>query len=205
MGVRLHNDVLQLIAQVLFDGGLVVLFHLGVICQDAHGAKILPAAAFIGSEKFLHRIGSVGAVVKDLGERPMARTNARERVAENICLLRAGLALRLGRSKAGVLLGSFLDRLIDFTALALLAGVGALLVPGALDARSRQIFLLLGAGAVLGTCAVVTVIMLLPVRRFSFRMRRRMVRTRRAGRARTISRVPTSSIRRGSKASRSPA
>ena len=108
-------------------------------------------------------------------------------------LVRAGLALRLGRSKAGVLLGSFLDRLIDFTAIALLAGAGALLVPGALDARSRQIFLLLGAGAVLGTCAVVTVVLLLPVRRFSFRMRRRMAGLRRAGQS--IGRQPQAMLK----------
>jgi len=98
-------------------------------------------------------------------------------------LVRAGLALRLGRSKAGALLGSFLDRIIDFAALALLAGVGALLVPGALDARGRKIFLLLGAGALLGAVAVAGVIALLPVGRFSFRMRRRVVRLRRAGRS----------------------
>ncbi|MGH9711739.1 MAG: lysylphosphatidylglycerol synthase transmembrane domain-containing protein [Candidatus Acidiferrales bacterium] len=108
-------------------------------------------------------------------------------------LVRAGLALRLGRSKAGVLLGSFLDRIIDFTAIALLAGVGALLAPRALDARSRQIFLLLGAGAVLGACAVVTAVILLPVRRFSFRMRRRMVQTRRAGRS--IGRQPQAMLK----------
>src|SRR4029077_18876664 len=73
-------------------------------------------------------------------------------------LVRAGLALRLGRSKAGGLLGSFLDRMIDFAALTLLAGLGALLVPGALDARGRRIFLLLGAGALLGAVVVAGVI-----------------------------------------------
>jgi glycosyltransferase 2 family protein len=98
-------------------------------------------------------------------------------------LVRAGLALRLGRSKAGALLGSFLDRIIDFAALTLLAGVGALLVPGALDARGRRIFLLLGAGALLGAAVIAGLIVLLPVGRFSFRMRRQVVRVRRAGRS----------------------
>jgi uncharacterized membrane protein YbhN (UPF0104 family) len=98
-------------------------------------------------------------------------------------LVRAGLALRLGRSKAGVLLGSFLDRIIDFTALALLAGAGALLVPGALEERGRRIFLLLGAGAFFGAIVMAGAIALLPVGRFSFRMRRRVVRVRRAGRS----------------------
>jgi len=108
-------------------------------------------------------------------------------------LVRAGLALRLGRSKAGVLLGSFLDRMIDFAALTLLAGLGALLVPGALDARGRRIFLLLGAGALLGAVAVAGVIALLPVGRFSFRMRRRVVRVRRAGRS--MARQPGTMLR----------
>ena len=108
-------------------------------------------------------------------------------------LVRAGLALRLGRSKAGVLLGSFLDRMIDFAALTLLAGVGALLVPGALGARGRKIFLLLGAGALLGAVAVAGVIALLPVGRFSFRMRRRVVQLRRAGRS--MARQPGAMLR----------
>jgi glycosyltransferase 2 family protein len=108
-------------------------------------------------------------------------------------IVRAGLALRLGRSKAGVLLGSFLDRIIDFAALTLLAGLGALLVPGALDARGRKIFLLLGAGALLGAVVVAGVIALLPVGRFSFRMRRRVVRVRRAGRS--MARQPGAMLR----------
>ena len=96
-------------------------------------------------------------------------------------LVRAGLALRLGKSKAGVLLGSFLDRIIDFMALTLLAALGSLLVPGALDARGRKIFLLLGAGALIVAAAIASVIKLLPVGRFSFRIRRQFVRVRRAG------------------------
>ena len=87
MVVGFHHDVLEFVAQVLFDGRLVVLFHLGVIRQDAHGAKILPAAAFIGSEKFLHRIGSVGAVVQNLCERGMTSTHAGQRIAQYIDLL----------------------------------------------------------------------------------------------------------------------
>lgn len=98
-------------------------------------------------------------------------------------LLRAGLAMRLGRSKAAVLLGSLLDRVVDLAALALLAGTGALLVPRELDERSRRIFLLLGAAAAVAAVAVVVVVALLPVRRFSFRMRRRFARLRVAGRS----------------------
>ncbi|MGB0035749.1 MAG: lysylphosphatidylglycerol synthase transmembrane domain-containing protein [Candidatus Acidiferrales bacterium] len=98
-------------------------------------------------------------------------------------LVRAGLALRLGRSKAGVLLGSFLDRILDFTALMLLAGVAALLVPGALDPRTRRIFILLGGAATLAIAIAAAAILMLPARRCSYRMRRRLVQLRRAGRS----------------------
>jgi glycosyltransferase 2 family protein len=108
-------------------------------------------------------------------------------------LVRAGLALRLGRSKAGVLLGSFLDRIIDFAALTLLAALGSLLVPGALDARGRKIFLLLGAGALIVVAAITSVIKLLPVGRFSFRIRRQFVRVRRAGES--MARQPAAMLR----------
>jgi uncharacterized membrane protein YbhN (UPF0104 family) len=96
-------------------------------------------------------------------------------------LVRAALAMRLGRSKAAVLLGSFLDRIIDFSALALLAAAGAFLVPGALDLRGRKIFMLLGALAAVGAALIAAAIAFVPAGRFSFRMRRRLVRLRRAG------------------------
>ena len=56
-------------------------------------------------------------------------------------LVRAGMAMRIGRSKAGVLLGSLVDRSVDLVALGLLAGIGALLVPGSLDPKDRRILL----------------------------------------------------------------
>jgi uncharacterized membrane protein YbhN (UPF0104 family) len=108
-------------------------------------------------------------------------------------LVRAGLALRLGRSKAGVLLGSFLDRIIDFAALTLLAALGSLLMPGALDARGRKIFLLLGAGTLIVVAAITSVIKLLPVGPFSFRIRRQFVRVRRAGES--MARQPAAMLR----------
>jgi uncharacterized membrane protein YbhN (UPF0104 family) len=100
-------------------------------------------------------------------------------------LVRAALALRLGRSKAGVLLGSFLDRILDFTALALLAAIGAMLVPGALDQRSRAIFLILGGVALFAFAILVAVLAWFPARRFSYRIRRQLVRLRRAGKSMT--------------------
>ena len=98
-------------------------------------------------------------------------------------LVRAALAMRLGRSKAGVLLGSFLDRIIDFSALALLAAAAAVLVPGALDVRGRKIFMLLGAAAAVGAAVSAAAIAFVPAGKFSFRIRRRLVRLRRAGRS----------------------
>ena len=93
-------------------------------------------------------------------------------------ILRVAMALRVARSRAGVLLGSLVDRFSDFTALALLAAVGAALVPGTLDPRSRKIFELAGGIAVIGIAAAASAIAMLPVRRFSYRMRRRFVRLR---------------------------
>ncbi|MGA2900987.1 MAG: lysylphosphatidylglycerol synthase transmembrane domain-containing protein [Candidatus Acidiferrales bacterium] len=93
-------------------------------------------------------------------------------------ILRVAMALRVARSRAGVLLGSLVDRISDFTALALLAAVGAALVPGTLDPRSRKIFELAGGIAVVGIAAAASAIAMLPVRRFSYRMRRRFVRLR---------------------------
>jgi uncharacterized membrane protein YbhN (UPF0104 family) len=100
-------------------------------------------------------------------------------------LLRAGMAMRIGRSKAGVLMGSLVDRSVDFVALGLLAGIGALLVPGSLDPKDRRILLLFGCAALLGIGVVAAIAAFLPVRRFSFRMKRRFVRLRRAGRSMT--------------------
>jgi glycosyltransferase 2 family protein len=93
-------------------------------------------------------------------------------------ILRVAMALRVARSRAGVLLGSLVDRISDFTALALLAAVGAALVPGTLDPRSRKIFELAGGIAIVGIAAAASAIAMLPARRFSYRMRRRFVRLR---------------------------
>lgn len=98
-------------------------------------------------------------------------------------LVRAGLALRLGRSKPAVLLGSVFDRILDFFTLALLATIGALLVPGAPNPTSRRAFWVLGGSAAVISAAVILVIVLVPWRSFSFRMRRRLVRLRGVWRA----------------------
>jgi uncharacterized membrane protein YbhN (UPF0104 family) len=50
-------------------------------------------------------------------------------------VVRLGLAMRFARNRLGALLGSLLDRMLDMTALASVAGLGALLVPGTLNAE----------------------------------------------------------------------
>lgn len=98
-------------------------------------------------------------------------------------VVRAGVAYRVVRSKAGLLLGSFIDRMLDFVGLLAVAGIGAILVPQALDPQSRQIFL--AVAGLLALCGVIGVVLILmvPVRRFKFKLRRKMVQVRRAIRA----------------------
>jgi uncharacterized membrane protein YbhN (UPF0104 family) len=108
-------------------------------------------------------------------------------------ILRMAMALRMSRSKAGVLLGSLVDRITDFTSLALLAAIGALFVPGALDERSQRIFFIVGAVGVAGAAAAAIALAIFPARRFSLRVRRRFVRLRRAWRS--ILRRPSAMLR----------
>ncbi|MCL4524187.1 MAG: flippase-like domain-containing protein [Acidobacteria bacterium] len=98
-------------------------------------------------------------------------------------VIRAGLGLKFAQSRAGVLLGSFLDRLLDVAVMAVVAGAGMLLVPGALEERSRRIFwfvllmlALVGAGAM-------AALWLLARRGVPFAVRRKLVKLRRAGRS----------------------
>lgn len=94
-------------------------------------------------------------------------------------VVRAGLALRLSRSRSGLVLGSLADRLIDTLGLAGVAGIGALLLPTALDARSRAIFLGIAAiFAVLGIVGGAALTMLPIVRRLPFKRRRTLVKLR---------------------------
>ncbi|HEV2488821.1 MAG TPA: lysylphosphatidylglycerol synthase transmembrane domain-containing protein [Candidatus Acidoferrales bacterium] len=98
-------------------------------------------------------------------------------------VVRAGLAIRTSRSKAGVIVGSFLDRVIDFLALGLLVAIGAALVPGALAPASRRIFLTVGAVIAVVAILLVAIVAWFPARKFSFRLRRGFVRLRRAAHA----------------------
>jgi glycosyltransferase 2 family protein len=98
-------------------------------------------------------------------------------------IVRAGLALRLGRSKAAVLFGSLTDRFLDFLALVIIATYGGALVPGTLNAASQRVRQLLGIISVGLTLLAAVAFFLLPARRFSYRTRRHLVRLREAGRS----------------------
>lgn len=95
-------------------------------------------------------------------------------------VVKAGMALGLARSKAGVLLGSLVDRLLDAAALLAMAALGAAFAPtlGTADRRSFLLILEVLAGAAL---VAVIALSLFPWRRFSYRIRRRLVRLRHAG------------------------
>lgn len=98
-------------------------------------------------------------------------------------LLRAALAMRMGKSKAAVLLGSVADRVLDFIGLSFLAVAGALLLPGAIHPAARRVFFWLGAATILGIALAACAYALIPVRRLSYQVRRRLVQFRRARRS----------------------
>lgn len=98
-------------------------------------------------------------------------------------LLKAGLALRLAKSAAGALLGTLLDRTIDVAALLTLTLVGLALVPDRGQIAVRHL-ISLAAIILLAICVLAAAALVrLPARRFSWRMRRRLVRLRRAFRS----------------------
>lgn len=96
---------------------------------------------------------------------------------------RAGMALRTVQSKSGLILGSLIDRIQDVVALGLLAGVGAILSPRALDASSRRVFVVFLATLAMGAAVGALVLWFVPLRRVSFKHRRKLVPVRRAMRA----------------------
>jgi len=98
-------------------------------------------------------------------------------------VVRVGVGLRMARHRAGFLLGSLIDRLMDVLALALTATVGGMLLPSQLDPRRRFVFLL-SMGAVASGIAVATAILAaIPAGSFSYRIRRKLARLRQASRS----------------------
>lgn len=95
-------------------------------------------------------------------------------------VIRAGLALKMCQSKSGVLMGSVVDRTIDSLGLAAVAGIGALLIPTALEASSRNIFWGFAAVLLVAVVILIALIFLLPARRFPYKIRRKLVKVRNA-------------------------
>lgn len=96
-------------------------------------------------------------------------------------VLRLGLAFRLSPSRGGIAVGTAAERSIDLLALAAVAGLGVLLLPGALDAQGRQAALAPAVVAVAAVLAAAALTLLL--RRPPKKLRRLLVRVRRPLRA----------------------
>lgn len=95
-------------------------------------------------------------------------------------LVRAGVAFGPARSRAGLVLGSIADRALDLLGLTLIAGIGLLLAPQALNPVSRGIFA--GVTTVLGagTVAALILIFLVTRRTRGWRRHPRLIQGRRA-------------------------
>jgi uncharacterized membrane protein YbhN (UPF0104 family) len=93
-------------------------------------------------------------------------------------VVRAGMALRHARSKAGLLVGSLADRVFDVVGLVAITIGGVLWMPGVVDYQSRRLFRGLFLGGLLLVLVVVGLRALLPVRRLPFKVRRLLVRFR---------------------------
>ncbi len=95
-------------------------------------------------------------------------------------MVRAGLALRLAGNPTGVVVGSVVDRTLDVVALATVAGLGVLWLPGVLDPRSRTVFWVLLGVMAAGLVCLAAAWTLLPAQRLPYRLRRLAVKTRRS-------------------------
>jgi len=97
-------------------------------------------------------------------------------------VVRMGLAFRIERNRAGILLGSVVDRLLDIVALGAVAAAGILLLPGALNERQRRAFIALAILFSVVSVAFVLALLLMPWRKLPFKLRRLAVKIRRAAR-----------------------
>jgi len=98
-------------------------------------------------------------------------------------VVKIGTALRASKSGSGLVLGSFIDRALDVAGFVFIAGIGAILSPRALDPQSRRIFVGTGLTLLIAGAALVGALLLLTLRRFPFKVRRRLVKARKALRA----------------------
>ena len=97
-------------------------------------------------------------------------------------VVRAGMGMTAGRNRAGVLLGSFFDRMLDVVALATVAGFGALMLPRALDEQSRKVFWGVAVLLVLGAAGAPLAWRVFS-KRLPFKFRRKLVKVRQAARS----------------------
>jgi glycosyltransferase 2 family protein len=95
-------------------------------------------------------------------------------------VVRAGAAMRYARSKAGLLVGSLVDRLFDVAGLLAITIGAALWMPRFGDDQGRVLYrgLLLGAGML--AVVVAGLFVLVSMRRLPFKLRRHLVRLRAA-------------------------
>jgi glycosyltransferase 2 family protein len=82
-----------------------------------------------------------------------------------------------------VLIGSAIDRIVDFAGLILLAVIGASLAPHSLQPQSRRVFLWIAIATVAAVTLLVIAAALIPIRNLPFLVRRRLASLRRAGRS----------------------
>jgi glycosyltransferase 2 family protein len=98
-------------------------------------------------------------------------------------VVRAAVAFRTGQSKAAVIMGGLIDRMIDFAALALLAALGTVLVPVALPAETRRVFVIAGIVLAVLAALMTPVVVWFPARKLRFKFRRHIAKLRRAARS----------------------
>jgi uncharacterized protein (TIRG00374 family) len=98
-------------------------------------------------------------------------------------VVRGAMAFQVARSKAGVVMGSVIDRTLDVIGMGAIAATGALLLPSALSPQSRKVFLVFAGTLALLGLVTVGVLLTLPVRKFPFKIQRRMAKLRHAGRS----------------------
>jgi len=95
-------------------------------------------------------------------------------------VVRAGLGLTLSRSRAGVLLGSLLDRVLDVTVTIIVAGTGMLMLRGPLDENIRPVFWFATSALGLATITILAIFWTLPSWNLPYALRRKSRTVRRA-------------------------
>ena len=98
-------------------------------------------------------------------------------------LVRAGMAFIFARSKPAVVLGSLMDRMQDMGSLLAVTLIGVALIPGSTDARTRNILWITAGFLVAVSAAGAAVLFLVPVKRFSYKRRRTLVKVRHGARS----------------------